>query len=268
MARARGFGQGDPMALRRVAVVMALTLLAAPAESAPTTSDETPPPETAAGAPPLTWGSEIDVNRRYVYLGMPFSSGVVVQPSAWVGRGPFTLTWWGSVNGAPRQEHHLAEMDVIGTWTGAVGEVALTVTLDTYLWRTPSSTFVNGILYVKGSVPAGPLRAFVLQLLDLRRYRGSYHVAGGLSWQRTFGRATVAAQASTGWAEGRFNRFYLGAHESGWLESALDVGVTWQVGKRAYVRPHLLVTTLLDRDFRHAYGEATLVTPGLAVGWQ
>ena len=48
-----------------------------------------------AESPPWTYGAEADFNRQYVWQGVSYDRGFLMQPSAWISKNGFGLNYWG-----------------------------------------------------------------------------------------------------------------------------------------------------------------------------
>src|SRR5262245_61908002 len=96
-------------------------------------------PLAAAGQPsPREWtpGAEVDTVSRYVWRGIPYSDGAVVQPSAWIAGHGFSFNAWSNFVAA--DEINRGTFDQIfftATWQRALGRVRIEPTFQGYSSR-------------------------------------------------------------------------------------------------------------------------------------
>lgn len=242
-----------------LSLIVLLLVLAVPGFAQETEKTEAEPTKR------LTYGLETDFFTRYVFRGIAFSEGAVQQTQAWVSANNFTLTVWSNfVLEKGPLKGRFDEVDLIFGYAyegqGFTFEPYLTLYLATH------GNFDNtGELTLNFSKPVGPVSVFTNQNFDVQLTPGAYFGDVGVLYERELGQGTLETAASIGWADSRWNNAYFGVSRS-----ALNV---WE-GKLAwtynaagyYLRPHVGLTSILDKRLREAVEDRTIFTAGLAIG--
>lgn len=218
----------------------------------------------------VTWGAESDFNYRYLWQGIAYSSGPVMQPEVWVSSRGLTLTIWGNevLNNEARRGK-LTEYSVgLGysrTWSG------WTVEPSYERWVNVPADADNGpntgVAILRISHAAGPVSFFTTQNVDIQSYRGAYWGDAGVSWEKPVDRFTLASSASVGWASAGFNAAYFGPAENALDLVSADFSATLPIRTHFYMRPHFEFSRIADAQLRRSGNLLPLWNAGLAFGF-
>lgn len=223
----------------------------------------------AAGKSTMSWGAEADFNYRYVWHGIAFSRGPVLQPSAYISKYDLTFTVWSNVNlNNEPQRGEVTETDLIfgysRTWEGWKAEAGYYV----YLNRPPhgASDPATSEIWTKVSHAAGPVSIFTTHTFDVHSYRGAYYGDAGVGFERKLRRATINSTVSAGWASAKFNETYVGPARSAFNFLGGDFSMTCPLTPHFSVRPHVEVSRIMDNELRRALTSPSVWSAGLAFG--
>jgi hypothetical protein len=219
-----------------------------------------------------TWGAENDFNSRYLWRGIPYSAGPVMQPYAFVSRAGLTVSCWSNfvLNNEP-QRGTFNQAFLTAEYKWERGRWRVEPALQGWYYVGPdgqaSSTMETALRLSAG---AGPVRLTTSQLLDVLDYRGSYLGDAGILWERRLGRgATVSSGVSVVWASGLFNATYAGAaRRGGWNSLAWESAVTLPLEHGWYLRPHVEYNRIVSGPLGVALGGRNFVNFGLAAGFE
>lgn len=238
----------------------------------------TQPPAVPAAAqepaePVVRWGAELDTSSRYIWHGLPFSTGVVVWPSAWVSTKGVTLTLWTNfdhryVNTTPFNPQRLPgptfnEYDISLAYEREVGHLTLTGTFSRYVYLEAKGVIPQSTSEVIARVAyaAGPGKMFTTHSFDVDKHRGAYYLETGYALERELHtKSTLKVDGSiTFWS--KFAEKY-GITSDGPLGPAtLNAALVQQLTPFIAVRPHVTFMRLLDGAARRELG-----TPGFTYG--
>jgi len=246
------------------ALLAVLLITAGPAEASAAATDD--PNEKTL----LSWTAELAANSRYVWRGLAFSEGAVLQPSAGISYGGLTLSLWSSIDPDRRRARPgLNEADVFLTYSwerkGLTIEPGLSVY--TYPRQGPASpATTEATLYV--SVPlAGPLSAYLDQALDISAYAGGYFAEAGLSLETRIREGlSLEAAASQAFGSETFNRAYWEIPRGMLDVFSLRLALNWSLGRNLFLRPHLEDAVLTSSRLRRAAGRSGFFNLGLTLG--
>src|SRR4249919_1888559 len=94
MVRDQSCRNGKVMRLSAIVVIwLGLAGAASAQEARPPATPPVAAPEDAP-EPAVTWGAELDTSSRYIWHGLPYSTGAVAWPSAWISTKGLTATLW------------------------------------------------------------------------------------------------------------------------------------------------------------------------------
>ncbi len=222
----------------------------------------------AQSADHIIYGAESDFSSRYVWHGLAASPAGVMQNCAWVSRSGLTGSVWSNCDLAsgivgPR----FNEFDFSLAYATSYKALGLETSLQRYLYpdqpEIPSTTEASFDL----SWNAGHFQPFVIYTFDIEEYRGARFGEAGLrsAWDAS---GTVCIEVSTGvgWGSTRFNEAYINESKSALNMAAAEVGLTWNCAGGLYLRPHALMTTLLDAGLRGAVETPDIFQIGIGVG--
>lgn len=243
------------MALRRVLFVAMLSLLVA----------------SASAALELSCGAEADVVSDYVWRGMVFSPGFVLEPYAYVSAYGFTPAVWANVQ-LEDEYNTLDEIDFLISYNRSFA--AFSVEAGYVYYYLPESKYEDPEggdpppIVTKDPTDTHDLFVLldyaVLPVLDV--YSDHYVTVAGNAGGYYFDVGVALGHAlndylgldayfEAGAGDPKFNDYNLGRDK--FALNLIETGVSATVGLPGpmYVRPHLSYTTLIDGDLREAAGE-------------
>jgi hypothetical protein len=218
----------------------------------------------------LAFGVEADVASRYVWRGLAYSHGAVLQPSANISAYDFTLVSWFNYDlGRKFNEVRFNEADLTLEWSKTWGRLTIEPSVQSFLYPSPvaSPNTAEGVLRVGWEL--GPVTLFTRHSFDLAAYPGSYFGEIGLEWEWELQpRLSLETTIWLAGANDRFTEAYVNVPAGGFYGGGLEVSLRWQLANRFYLRPHAGVTVLGSERLRRQVEEPDLVWVGLAAGFE
>ncbi len=193
----------------------------------------------------------IDVNSAYVWRGITFNDGMVVQPSVDVVAGNFGLNVWGNLDaddyGDTLDSGEFSEIDLTLTYAVAAGPVGLTLGYIEYLFPT---TDVGGGLgtreiFLDASLePADGVSTGITGYYDIDEVEDYYlNVYMGYGMAMDSG-LSIDFGASAGYAGDDVSA----DGEAGFHEYTLTVGAGYEINEMVSVSATLGYTDAIDDD--------------------
>ena len=217
----------------------------------------------------ITWGFEADYNGKYVWRGLGFSQGAVMQPSLWVTARGATFSVWANRELESVDGPQLNEIDYCLSWEGKWHKAILEPCLQVYTYPDQQDSPATAMADLKISWPLGRLSVFTIQSFDVHEYSGAYYGDVGLCYEKELSsRTRMESSISLGWASAKFNETYIGPHKSALNVASLGIGLTYTAENGFYIRPHLSLTRLLNGTLRDAVEDPDIVNFGVAVGME
>jgi uncharacterized protein (TIGR02001 family) len=197
----------------------------------------------------------MDVNSAYVWRGITFNDGVVVQPSVNVAAGNgFNLNVWGNLDVDDYDDAldsgEFSEVDLTMSYTHQAGPVALTAGYIEYLFPTTEAGGVEGTreVYLDASVsPAGGFSVGLTSYYDFDEVDDFYlnpYLGYGMELAP---KLSMSMRAGAGYAGEDFAAAY-GGEDSGFFDYTLSIGLTYAVMDNVSVSGRLAYTDAIDDD--------------------
>jgi hypothetical protein len=213
-------------------------------------------------------GASLDINSRYVWRGMAWSEGPVLQPSAWTNFLGYNLMVWAN---CPLQQESgrkgFNEIDLFVQGTSPRRAINVIPGLNIYTY--PGSAEENpwtAELALTFYIPVGPVWIYQENNLDVRAYSGAYYAELGLEVGSDFSE-TLGWEASLAlsYASADFNRAYLGVDRSVLTAVSLHTGLEIRIAGPLSLKPHAEVIFLLQDFLRDNPNHAWRANIGLSL---
>jgi hypothetical protein len=216
----------------------------------------------------VTFGAEADFNSRYVWRGIPFSDGAVMQSSVWVSASDFSLTLWNNFVLNHEPNHGQAnEYDLTLGYYKEWDKFSIEPSLNYYWYPNQEEAPSTGELIVKLAYSINSIELFTTQNVDIKEYPGAYFGDIGVGYSRDLNSVlTLEGSISLGWGSAKFNNTYLEISKTALNVIQGQVSLTYQPENWVYIRPHLAVSTILDSELRQQLDHPTLFYGGIAIG--
>lgn len=215
----------------------------------------------------ISWGYESDCNPRYVWRGLAFSQGAVLQTSAWMTAKGTTYAVWTNRNLETVDGRRVNEIDHSLSWEGSWHKAKLEPMLQVWTYPGQIDSPSTAEADLKLSWPVGGLELFTSHGIDVYQYRGAYFGDLGLSLQKeTSKHSEIESCVSLGWGSSKFNETYIGPGKNALNLAAFEVRYTYTNRSGTYFCPHLSVSSILDRELRRAVSDPSLVIFGMSIG--
>ena len=188
-----------------------------------------------------SFGVSLDYCSRYVWRGIAFSGGSVLQPSASLQYGGFNASVWGNfVLGREANRHQFNEVDYTLAYERSWGALTLSPAVQVYTFPNQPGVPNTGELAVTLSYALGDFALFTSQFVDFMEYDGAYFGLVGASYGHAVGPSVaLSASVSCGWASDRFNEAYFGVHDSALDVASADLSLEWKPREGLSLRPHV-----------------------------
>lgn len=216
-----------------------------------------------------TYGCEIDFNSRYVWRGIPFSKGSVMQPYLWVTSRGFTYSLWGNMPLAKGSLNRgkFDEIDPCISYSFNVGKLELEPRVQMYLY--PDGADNTGEAAVAASYPCGDFKAIMFHGFDINKYKGAYYGEAGIAYEKELTpKLSLKASSCAGFATSKFTEAYAGIPVRGLYVVNNSLCATYYPSADGplYFRPHIEFSTITNNRLRRFLDTPDQCTWGLVVG--
>jgi hypothetical protein len=212
-------------------------------------------------------GAEADLNSRFVWRGVAYSAGPVLQPSTWVSVYGFTANVLATllVNDEPPRRRLVSVVPSLGyayAWLRLTVEPGMTVYFS-HDDVTPETTVEASF---NGSFRLGAFKLVSTNNVDVRSHRGAYFGTLGAKYETSSERWTIEGAVDVGGATAPFNEAYFQVATAaiGLAEASLQA--RYDISDVFYFALHTEASVLLAPSLRSAVAEPMLMNGGVAVG--
>jgi len=224
-------------------------------------------PNPPASTKLLNYGATLDFNSRYVWRGIPFSQGAVLQPTAWLEVGHFHFDVWGNIllQDSPDSKN-LNEIDLNSLYRFRYRWLDIEPALRFYFFPNQTTATTGEVaLRLKGH--AGPVEIFTDQTFGFLDISNRYYGDVGIGYLRTLEVwALMETSLSLGWGNSRYNQANIGVSKAAFEAVTVSLAFTFFPEKFFFVRPHFDLSIMLDPELRSQLDDATVAVVGLGLG--
>ncbi|MBU0509265.1 hypothetical protein KKH27_10560, partial [bacterium] len=197
-----------------------------------------------------SYGSEVDMNSRYVWRGIVYNDRSVAQPSAWISASDLTLSVW--ANRGLEEKYGSAFVDEVdGTleYARGWGDFAGDLSVSYFHYPGQEEAPATGEVAVGCEYSLGIVSVRTWHAMDYLEYTGAYWGEAGLSTGVELApNVSLEGRTGFGWASSKFNEAYWGVTRSSFSLWSFDVALNYRIGDYFYLSPHGEFATILDRD--------------------
>jgi outer membrane scaffolding protein for murein synthesis (MipA/OmpV family) len=203
---------------------------------------------------------------RYVWRGLAWSEGPVLQPSVTVGSGPFEATGWANFGLDRRDGTSLNEADLFLSYQTNAGNLGVETSLQFFAYPNQADSPATGEAVVSLHYPVGPFTTYVSHAADFVHYRGAHYTEIGLCYSYEMDTRT-SLDVSVGVSVGsrKFNDVYVGVGKAAWNAATLQMALEHELLPGWNLCTSLSLTELLDSDLRASGADRRLAVIGFSM---
>lgn len=205
---------------------------------------------------PIIWGIDTDMNSKYLWRGIAYNDGLVLQPNLWIGSGNLTAGVWGSLTVFDRfQEIRRNEIDLFVNYDFSIGKLELSPGAMVYFYPNQDDSPATGELYFTLGYPIGNFTVISTATIDFITYPGALFCEHGLEYEgQITQRMTGSSSIYAGWANGRFNDTYIGLNKTTCNLVGARIGLTYSTDSYLYFNPHLEINRIANNEIEALLG--------------
>lgn len=208
---------------------------------------------TAPQAVAATATAALDANSAYVWRGLTFNDGFVLQPSMDVSHNGFAFNVWGNYDvddyDGALNDNRFSEIDLTGSYTFKLGSVDTSVGIIHYLFpelEEPADTYTTE-LFLGLSYDLGSGFAISTKLYYDVDAVSDYYITAGLGYSYSINdKTTLGLSALVGYAGEDFTDYYAGGTDSGFFNYTLTATMKYMVTDAFGIGANINLTDNLD----------------------
>lgn len=208
---------------------------------------------TAPQAVAATATAALDANSAYVWRGLTFNNGFVLQPSMDVSHNGFAFNVWGNYDvddyDGALNDNRFSEIDLTGSYTFKLGSVDTSVGIIHYLFpelEEPADTYTTE-LFLGLSYDLGSGFAISTKLYYDIDAVNDFYITAGLGYSYSINdKTTLGLSALVGYAGEDFTEYYAGGTDSGFFNYTLTASMKYMVTDAFGIGANINFTDNLD----------------------
>ncbi len=204
---------------------------------------------TQAAAADVT--AALDTNTAYVWRGLTFNDGFVLQPSIDVAANGFAVNVWSNFDlddydGAV-ESGEFSEVDLAGSYSHKIGPVNASVGIVEYLF--PAGADSTGEIFAGLGMDVGAGFSVSSKLYYDYDQVDDFYVTAGVGYSYTINEPTTLGLSGTiSYAGEDFAEIYAGGTDSGFFNYLLTASVKYMVTDALGVSANINYTDSMDKD--------------------
>lgn len=199
---------------------------------------------------PFSWGFESDFNSKYIWRGLNYNDGLIIQPNLWGSVGHFSAGLWSNITAFDRfKAIRRNELDLICTYTYLLGKFEIEHTVMLYYYPKQEDSPPTGEFFVGVTYPVGDFSIFSNVAADFITYRGSLYFEHGVQYEKTIGsKFALTVSGLFAWADGKFNETYVGTLDTSVNLASMSIDINYSPWGTVYFKPHFQLNRTLNRE--------------------
>ncbi len=208
------------------------------------------PDSTNAEDSKIYWGIETDLNDKYLWRGITYDKGFVIQPNIWISYRNVTFSVWNNIP-AYSNSHLIRpnEIDLSLSYQYSFLNCDVENSIMIYHYPHQSDSPSTGEFYVGIGVPVGELKWVTNLTADIMKYPGAFFIDNGMEFEEIFTeKFNLTLSLNTGWASKKFNETYIGISKTTLNIISAKLSSTYYPTSCFYIQPHLQLNKIIDKD--------------------
>lgn len=215
----------------------------------------------------FAYGFEPDFCNKYLWRGITYNEGFIMQPNIWLSYNDFTLAVWSNItlhdiNDSIKRN----EFDFSLSYSYSFMNLEIDNSFLYYIYPGQSDSPPTGELFFELSYPVGDFKLFTNFTIDVVEYLGAYYVEHGIEYENPLtSDLGISSSLSLGWASQKFNDTYVGVSKNTLSIISGNISLTYYPLDYLFIKPHMQLNKVVDKDL-YPYLNKFSSHFGLAVG--
>ncbi len=207
----------------------------------------------------LNYGLKSDFMSTYLWRGISYNKGFIMQPSVWVSKSDFTFEIWSNltlhdIHGDVKRN----EIDFILSYQYLWGNLSLEPSAMYYIYPKQEDSPPTGELGLTLSYQFGKFTLVNNFYCDVIKYSGAYFNESGISYEKEILQNTsLFAMISAGFASKKFNDIYTGALKSTVNLVTFNLALSYSLSEKITISPHIQFNRTIDRSVVELLGKTS-----------
>jgi hypothetical protein len=216
----------------------------------------------------FAWGVEADATNKFMWRGITFNEGLVIQPNLFASFGNFSGGIWGNYVAFDRHGYaRKHEIDLVLSYSWALGRLKLDHTFMAYFYPGQEDP-PTGEFFLTAGLPVGVFTIVTTVAADIVTYAGSLYLEHGIEYSLELGSSlTLDAALNYSWGNRTYFETYIGTDRISSGSAGVSLQMTYLPEGPVYFRPHFQLYRTLNREVAGYIGRFP-TSFGLLIGFE
>jgi len=207
----------------------------------------------------ITFGIETDFANQYIWRGISYNKGLLVEPSPWISYSNFTLSIWGNLPAHDVNSAEGNEIDFTASYLKEFEDLSFEPSFNYYTYPGQEEAPPTGEGNLKISYKIFESEVYTNLTLDVVEYPGSACSDLGITHQFDLSdKFNFSLDLNTGCANKKFNRAYINPESAGnsFNYVALSISSNYYLNEIVYIKPHIENFIITSPDLKEISGNS------------
>jgi hypothetical protein len=202
-----------------------------------------------------SFGVSSGFSNKYMWRGIVYNNGLVLQPEAYIGYKDFSFSVWSNTTLYDVDGVTAHEIDYTLDYSHAAEKFEVETYLSYYQYIQQVDAPNTAEWYLKGSLPLGNFSVYSSLTVDVLEYAGASFLELGLNYEKELTeKLTLAAGCLTAFGGKKFNVNYLDIEKSAFNHVGGLVGLSYSLSENLTLEANFYQNVYVDSDVIQALG--------------
>ncbi len=217
--------------------------------------------------PKVAYGFESVFCNKYLWRGITYNEGFIMQPNVWLSYNDFTLAVWSNItlhdiNDSVKRN----EFDFSLSYNYSIMNLEIDNSFLYYIYPGQADSPPTGEFCIGLGYPIGNLKLFTNFTIDVVEYSGAYYVEHGIQFENPLTPGfSISSSLSLGWASKKFNDTYIGVSKNTLSIISGNISLTYYPLDYLFIKPYMQLNKVVDKNLYPFLNKSSYYF-GLAVG--
>lgn len=198
---------------------------------------------------PWSFGANAGFSNKYLWRGIAYNDGLVLQPEAYIGWNDFSFSLWSNATLWDRNGENTHEIDYTFDYCHSFEKFDIEAYFSYFQYINQDSSANTGELVFKSLYPIGDFTVFGSASFDLIDNLGSAYYEVGLDYEKELtDKITLAGSLQGAFASSAFNNYYLEVEKSTLNLIGGNIGIAYNLFDFCSIEANFYQNFTIDKD--------------------
>ncbi len=216
----------------------------------------------------ISYGIETDFTAQYIWRGLSYNKGFIVQPIPWISFSNVTLSIWGNFPGIEKNSAEGSEIDFTAAYLYEFEDLLFEPSINYYTYPGQEEAPPTAEGNLKAAYNIFESELYINFTLDFLEYPGSITSDFGIAHQFDVSdKLNFSIDLNTGWGNRKFNQAYINPESAEGSLNYISISFSsnYYLNEMIYIKPHFENFSIISEILKEVSGNS-LWNFGIAIG--